>query len=253
MFKVQVTGHTIKELKQNLLLYHGSLMCPSEKREEKLPEEKTATAIEKAPDIATVKDAPVHILPVAPTFPVEMKRESDFSYRTPDSNVDSKGTPWDVRIHAAGKSITSDGTWRRRRNVDDTEYERIYREIMGLPALEVKPIEPVPVAVPFTEAPPVIATAATQTVVQAAPEVAAPVPVPGQKPAHTYETFKKNFPQVMMSLIQDKKIDHKYLADLKVHYELKGEIFEIVKDDEKCRNLFDFFSGPSTNFITRLT
>lgn len=37
----------------------------------------------------------------------------------PAGGVDSEGYPWDERIHASSRSTVADGTWRRKRGVDD--------------------------------------------------------------------------------------------------------------------------------------
>ena len=48
-----------------------------------------------------------------------------------DTELDSEGTPWDSRIHASNKSKIQSGAWRRRRGVEDGEYERVLAEIKG--------------------------------------------------------------------------------------------------------------------------
>lgn len=43
--------------------------------------------------------------------------------------VDSAGIPWDARIHSESKAIIADGTWRKRRGVDEVTYGQVYAEL----------------------------------------------------------------------------------------------------------------------------
>lgn len=45
------------------------------------------------------------------------------------SNVDSKGTPWDARIHSESKATVADGTWRKRRGVSDELFNEVMAEL----------------------------------------------------------------------------------------------------------------------------
>ena len=54
--------------------------------------------------------------------------------------VDSEDLPWDARIHSETKAKLANGNWRRRRNVDDSLYERVIEELkatMALPGTEI--------------------------------------------------------------------------------------------------------------------
>lgn len=46
-----------------------------------------------------------------------------------EAKRDRYGTPWDARIHAQAGTTNKDGSWRRRRGVDDAEYATVMREI----------------------------------------------------------------------------------------------------------------------------
>lgn len=53
------------------------------------------------------------------------------------ANLDSKGLPWDERIHASSKAKVADGSWRQKRNVDPslvTAVEAELKALMGIPA-----------------------------------------------------------------------------------------------------------------------
>lgn len=44
--------------------------------------------------------------------------------------VDSRGFPWDERIHASSKAINADGTWRNKRGVDSDLLHTVEAEMM---------------------------------------------------------------------------------------------------------------------------
>lgn len=48
-----------------------------------------------------------------------------------DGAVDSKGIPWDARIHSESKALIADGSWRKRRGVDDAVYAEVMAELQG--------------------------------------------------------------------------------------------------------------------------
>jgi hypothetical protein len=60
--------------------------------------------------------------------------------------VDSSGMPWDERIHSSAKSQKNDGTWTKRKGVDDATYARISTELRT--ALGATPSLPAPGTAP---------------------------------------------------------------------------------------------------------
>jgi hypothetical protein len=54
---------------------------------------------------------------------------------TPDDDTapehDAVGLPWDERIHAGSKVLNADGTWRKRRGVDDKTVAAVEAELRG--------------------------------------------------------------------------------------------------------------------------
>lgn len=68
--------------------------------------------------------------------------------------VDSRGLPWDERIHAGTKALNADGTWRQRRGVNDANLvKRIEEELRGVMAVPAPPVPPAaPPAVVLTAA-----------------------------------------------------------------------------------------------------
>lgn len=72
---------------------------------------------------------------------------------------DASGLPWDERIHAASKALNSDGTWRKRRGVDDATVDAVEAELRGATveapaAISTTPEDREPVAPP--PAPPML-------------------------------------------------------------------------------------------------
>ncbi len=49
--------------------------------------------------------------------------------QTQGVETDSDGLPWDHRIHASTKTKTKSGQWKKRRGVDDEEFDRIVTEL----------------------------------------------------------------------------------------------------------------------------
>lgn len=87
-----------------------------------------------------------------------------------DSAVDSKGTPWDARIHSESHATVADGSWRKRRGVDEATFASVMAELSDAP-----PPPPVEQSVP--NAPP-----APTADVPPAPEPAASAPVATDTP-----------------------------------------------------------------------
>lgn len=87
--------------------------------------------------------------------------------------LDTEGSPWDVRIHSGAKSHTKDGKWKLARNVDPTLVERVKAELLAVvPVIEAPPV----VAAPVVEAPPAAVIPVEVPVV--APTAVAPVEAP---------------------------------------------------------------------------
>lgn len=128
---------------------------------------------------------------------------------------DSKGMPWDGRIHASSKAKVADGSWRYKRNVDDAVIAPIEAEIratLAAPAVAVGGAAPAFGAHPFQQQPeqpaPVVAPPVAAAPV-APPPPAAPVAVPvapatgitppDATPAMTYATLMASLPPKIVS------------------------------------------------------
>ena len=75
-----------------------------------------------------------------------------------DRAVDSKGTPWDARIHSESKATVADGSWRKRRGVSDELFAEVMAELADAappppPADEEVPLAPSDDSVPVPPAP----------------------------------------------------------------------------------------------------
>lgn len=142
-----------------------------------------STVIHAAP--ATVNTAPV-MQAVAPVASIVSEA------------TDSTGLKWDARIHAGSRETKSDGTWKRRRGIQDFEYDAVVAELRTPGDLPVTPTAPVmasPIAAPVAPAPP-------------AP-VAAPVPAAApQPPARNFQGLMQH----MSNLFAAKSVNQEYPA-----------------------------------------
>lgn len=84
----------------------------------------------------------------------------------PAVELDSKGLPWDARIHAESKNKIADGTWRKKRNLDPSLLAQVEAELYALMGAPVAPLPPAVAA-------PTIAPPAPIAPVGAAPDAAA--------------------------------------------------------------------------------
>lgn len=221
----------------------------------KLPEEQKVEAAMTGVQIPKRDDDPV---PQEPQF------------EPAPGTLDSKGLPWDERIHSAAKSHNKDGSWRYRRGVEDAEIQKVEAELrskMGLASSTPQTFVAPPVPAPIPEAAPVavesqpivqpvvpqdVVPSQFQTTTQEPPKTYNTIPVPDHaqaKPAYDLASFKKNFAMIMANLITEGKINREYITQLNGHFGLK-EIWDITKDDAKTSELLNGFA--TAGFITRI-
>lgn len=62
--------------------------------------------------------------------------------------TDKNGLPWDERIHAGTKALNGDGTWKKRRGVDDATVAAVTAELMNIKGEAQNLPDPVAVNVP---------------------------------------------------------------------------------------------------------
>jgi len=48
-----------------------------------------------------------------------------------DKDLDADGLPWDERIHSGNKKKKTDGTWTKKRGVNDAEYNQVRAELLA--------------------------------------------------------------------------------------------------------------------------
>ena len=83
----------------------------------------------------------------------------------PSPKLDKTGLPWDARIHTSTRAVNADGTWRRKRGVDEATVATVeseLRAVMGIPAVavpaptvaEAAPVVPPPPPAPVAPLPP---------------------------------------------------------------------------------------------------
>jgi hypothetical protein len=105
--------------------------------------------------------------------------------------LDSRGLPWDRRIHASTKAINSDGTWRNMRGVDKDLLASVEQELRDVQALPV-PTPETPPTWPFATVGGVVSLdgaggadmSSAQAVVDMPTAPAAPVPPVPAPPAY---------------------------------------------------------------------
>lgn len=97
--------------------------------------------------------------------------------------TDKNGLPWDERIHAGTKALNADGTWKKRRGVDDATVAAVTAELMNIKGEAQNLPDPVAVNVPESVPTP------------------APAPTPEPTPAPVPSTNRiQDFQQIVQEL-----------------------------------------------------
>lgn len=161
-------------------------------------------AMALADERTTVAPKPPAVVPEAPLSPVAGEPAvvappppvTNGAPPAPSADVvlDSKGLPWDERIHAASKDRNGDQSWRKRRKVADADYEKVVAELRAtypLPGVTAAPASTAPSAPAATTAPE--PPAAPPAPVAEAP----PAPVVAAAPEAPAAPKKLSFPQLV--------------------------------------------------------
>lgn len=199
-----------------------------------LPKE-TEVAIATHP-IATIAPAPVAVgVPQMPNLSgaADDSDGDDEGGAVEDAPAaDSTGLPWDARIHASNKARNGDGTWRKRRKVQQVTVDAVEAELRGAVQVAI-PANPVPLPVAITAPPmpvldvahqqmptpvmPVMTPAAPMpTPVMPAPVMAMPTPAPEPAP-QPVAPAAMDFTALMGHIavkMQQQAFDPSYLVDL---------------------------------------
>lgn len=108
--------------------------------------------------------------------------------------VDSRGLPWDARIHSGSRAVNADKSWRFKRNVDpalQVSVEAELRQVMGIAPAAEKPWPFTPPGGPITI---VDSTPGTDTVTDLVPNVTA---APPSEPTPTTHTTPVAAPEIL--------------------------------------------------------
>jgi len=195
------------------------------------------------------------------------------SENTAVGQLDSRGFPWDARIHASSRALTAKGAWRYRRGIEDHEISQIEQEL----ATKSKQIQSAPTypSPALPEVAPVIASPAVVVPLpvvlppvspmgNALPQAASPAPVAPMTPSvpsmvpqptasvapplpaapepvtfsHSVETFRSKFLVTLAELVNQGKLTKPYVQQLCQFFQV-DEIHKI--NDQQKDQLFDQF------------
>lgn len=111
------------------------------------------------------------------------------------AEVDADGLPWDARIHASTKAVTSQGKWKKKRGIDDATKQQVeaeLRQLMAVPAPEPAAEQPgTPAPGPAPAPAPAPQPDATQT------QAPAPAPAPAPAAEQPAEPAAMTFPEFL--------------------------------------------------------
>lgn len=160
--------------------------------------------------------------------------------------VDSKGLPWDARIHSVSQGKNKDGSWRLRRGVEDSLVTKIEQELIGK-VKETQGQIMVP-AIPHVAAAEAPHTPPTLAVVPALPPSAPVTPAPTMAAppatpppvtfAHSVDTFRAQLIPTLAELVKQGKLNNEYIQSLKAHYKV-DEIWKL--NAEQIGEMFNMF------------
>lgn len=177
------------------------------------------------------------IIPFTPPTPQSAPVTTTEDERTPapEGALDSRGLPWDQRIHSVGRNFNKDGTWRNRKGVDRNLLNQVEQElIIKAKGQQAAAFTPPPIApvIPNISAPSMTPTApAMPPMPQAAGSILQ---------GHTLETFKSNLVPIVAELINTKKLTQDYVAQLNQHFGVT-QLWMVMNDENKVTELFNNF------------
>lgn len=158
-----------------------------------------STDISPAPTTAFAQPAAIAPQPATTAAPLTAPP-------APLGNVerDSKGMPYDGRIHSASKNKVADGSWRYKRGCDEAVIAQVEAELRAAIAAAPAPVGGVGTPWPFPAEPavppvpavvvaaaPAVATVAPPPVVASPPVAAVAVPVPPAAGVGGIDTYEK--------------------------------------------------------------
>lgn len=252
-FKVIIEGRTKQELNDNIREYLG---LDKEPHPAQPPEQADfLTNAAKLPDVPkTSAPEPRREIPLSSTAPAPSHVVSATPSPTPtggnDYGVDSRGLPWDERIHSVTQSKNKDGSWRNRRGVEDVQIRTVEAELAtkarGMQEAQMVPApHPVSIVPPHipqpmaaTIAPPAAPPVPTPAPLAVAPPIPIPPPVALVPAAHSLKTFKETLIPTLAKLVKDGKLTQEYINILQTHFGVQ-ELWRV--NDQQLEELFNNF------------
>lgn len=245
MFRIVISGKNMDALRENTIAFLAGL----EGKNLTTPVASSQVeAIQDLPPVPTFLASTSHAETPPPPWamPIPEGPKSAPVAASNEFGVDSRGLPWDQRIHSVSQGVNKDGSWRLRRGVEQSMVDQIEAEIrpkttpVNIPA---QPAPAMPRIAPLDWAPP----AHVPAVVPAAPvapppqPVAAPMPTSMPSPvlnAHTLETFKAGLVPTLARLVSDGKLTQDYLQSLKSYFQVE-QIWQV--NDLQLAEMFENF------------
>lgn len=252
---ISVSGKTLKECHEQILALANEIngYTHEEPVVQQAPVQQAPAKFDIKPEVASV-----------PQRSNEAANLQAVQATGSNQDVDSRGLPWDSRIHSSNKEKGKDGVWRRRRGVSEEVEAQVEAELRGqvpAPAKQVPPfgsmnqqqyqqaVTPAPVApapMPTTEhrvalpaGPNVLAEA--QIPAQPMPNFAPPAPVQVLPPnTHNAESFRSNLVNILNDLVVAGKINHQWINDQKPQFGGK-DVTQWHENQAACAGLFEMF------------
>lgn len=110
----------------------------------------TALATPAPPIAAVSTPAPAAAFVASPAPSAPVPPASPAPVATSGSPaLDSRGLPWDVRIHAGSKTFNKDGSWRQKRETPPELVAQVEAELKALMGIQAPAAAPAPVAPPL--------------------------------------------------------------------------------------------------------
>lgn len=261
MFKILIEGKTIKDLKANVDQFIKEFEVLQTSTIEHVTQDNNAELAAKLPEVPINIAEPARSISTTPAGDNIVSNirassaNSPIASATNDYGVDSRGLPWDERIHAVTQATVKDGSWRYKRGVEESTIKQVEAELVermkGAQASRMEPSPAVPVAPPIVQPHPVAPLAPTPPMNQlreylnAVPTpaaVVAPPPLPQPQPvvpsAHTLATFKSTLVPTLAKLVRDGKLTQDYINSLCQHYKVE---FLFKANDEQLAEIFEGF------------
>jgi hypothetical protein len=114
--------------------------------------------------------------------------------RFPALTLDSKGFPWNERIHSSSKELNKDGSWRKKRGIDDATVAQVEGELQQLMAIPSPTLSPAPGAAALPSAP------VSAPIMAASPSVLPPPPPPVPPTADAQQGFINLYGKTMAAI-----------------------------------------------------